>query len=320
MTEETPEEFHSLELSQHVLSLAISPNGTFPDTDELPHPKNKLNELPGGQWLYFTKTLLTTAYPAQYGHELRKKHGANKPPQLMKTLIEYFTKNDALVLDPFAGVGGTLIGATIAKLPRKAVGIEINREWIDIYHQVVEKEKLMSQEMLLGDCIEIMKKMEKQTFDFIVTDPPYNIHLEQTMTHTRYSDEYANRRTDYNMRSEEEKDLANLPSYDEYLAAMKTVFKECYRLLKNDKYMVFIVRDAYQDGEYIMTHADLTNAARECGFKNKGDIIWYQAGTRLRPYGYPYSYVPNIVCQHIVVLHKPNTPNAVPFRDLSQRV
>lgn len=305
MTDDTQEKSIPLELFQDVLSPTISPNGTFPDTDELPHPKNKLNELPGGQWLYFTKTLLTTAYPAQYGHELRKKHGANKPPQLMKTLIEYFTKHDELVLDPFAGVGGTLIGATIARRPRRAIGIEINRDWIDIYNQVVKQEKLMPQEIILGDCVTVMHDMEDQTIDFIATDPPYNIHLEQTMSNDRYAEEFSNRRTDYNMRSEEEKDLANLATYEDYLASMKFVFAECYRLLKNDKYMVFMVRDAYQDGEYIMTHADLTNAARECGFKNKGDIIWYQAGTRLRPYGYPYSYVPNIVHQHIVVLHKP---------------
>src|SRR5438876_9486898 len=106
MTYEGQEKLVSLELPQDMLNPIISPNGTFPDTGELPHPNNKLNELPGGQWLYFTKTLLTTAYPAQYGHQLRKKHGANKPPQLMKTLIEYFTKGDELVLDPFAGVGG----------------------------------------------------------------------------------------------------------------------------------------------------------------------------------------------------------------------
>jgi hypothetical protein len=34
----------------------------------------------------------------------------------------------------------------------------------------------------------------------------------------------------------------------------------------------------------------------------KGDLIWYQAGTRLRPYGYPHAFVPNIVHQHILVL------------------
>ena len=37
----------------------------------------------------------------------------------------------------------------------------------------------------------------------------------------------------------------------------------------------------------------------------KGDIAWYQAGTRLRPYGYPRVFVPNIAHQHIVVLRKP---------------
>ena len=37
----------------------------------------------------------------------------------------------------------------------------------------------------------------------------------------------------------------------------------------------------------------------------KGDIVWYQAGTRLRPYGYPRSFVPNIAHQHILVLRKP---------------
>jgi DNA modification methylase len=305
MTDVGQEDSISLEMFEDVLISTISPNGTFPETDELPHPKNKLNELPGGQWLYFTKTLMTTAYPAQFAHELRKKHGANKPPQLMKTLIEYFTKHDELVLDPFAGVGGTLIGATIARQPRRAIGIEINSEWIDIYEKVIKLEKLSPQILILGDCVAMMQKMEDETFDFIATDPPYNIHFKQTMSNDRYAEVFANRRTDYNMRSKEDSDLANLATYDEYIASMKIVFKECYRVLKSDKYMIFIVRDAYQEGEYVMTHADLTNAARECGFKNKGDIIWYQSGTRLRPYGYPYSYVPNIVHQHIVVLHKP---------------
>ena len=40
----------------------------------------------------------------------------------------------------------------------------------------------------------------------------------------------------------------------------------------------------------------------QVGFVTKGDLIWYQAGTRLRPYGYPRSFVPNIVHQHILVL------------------
>ena len=57
-----------------------------------PHPANTLNELPGEEWLYFTKSLLTTAYPSELGHAARKAHGANKPPRLMARLIEFFSR------------------------------------------------------------------------------------------------------------------------------------------------------------------------------------------------------------------------------------
>jgi DNA modification methylase len=65
---------------------------------ERPHPKNTLNDMGGNRFLYFTKSVLTTAYPAVYSHELRKQHGANKPPQLMAQLIEFFTKAGMSVL------------------------------------------------------------------------------------------------------------------------------------------------------------------------------------------------------------------------------
>jgi hypothetical protein len=68
--------------------------------------------------------------------------------------------------------------------------------------------------------------------------------------------------------------------------------------------MVLIVRDAYQDGHYIMTHADLAGRGEAAGLVLKGETIWYQAGTRLRPYGYPYAYVPNIAHQHLLVLRR----------------
>ena len=38
------------------------------DARREPHPANTLNELPGEEWLYFTKSLLTTAYPSELGH------------------------------------------------------------------------------------------------------------------------------------------------------------------------------------------------------------------------------------------------------------
>ncbi len=76
------------------------------------------------------------------------------------------------------------------------------------------------------------------------------------------------------------------------------------RVLRPGRYAVVIVRDAYQEGRYLFTASDLAARADRVGLVPKGDLIWYQAGTRLRPYGYPRAFVPNIAHQHIVVLRK----------------
>ena len=107
------------------------------DLPRSPHPANTLNELPGEEWLYFTKSLLTTAYPSELGHAARKAHGANKPPRLMARLIEFFSRTGEIVLDPFAGVGGTLLGAAIARGPRRAIGIELEPRWAEVFEGVV---------------------------------------------------------------------------------------------------------------------------------------------------------------------------------------
>ena len=104
-----------------------------------PHPANTLNDLPGEEWLYFTKSLLTTAYPSELGHAARRVHGANKPPRLMARLIEFFSQTGELVLDPFAGVGGTLLGAAIARGPRRALGIELEPRWAAVFDSVVRE-------------------------------------------------------------------------------------------------------------------------------------------------------------------------------------
>lgn len=272
-----------------------------------PHPKNALNDLSGEEWLYFTKSVITTAYPSEHYHDLRRAHGANKPPQLMRSLIEFFTKAGGRVLDPFAGVGGTLIGAALCEPARECVGVEINQRWIEVYRQVIERSKgaLRGYPMIPGDCLEELERMEDASFDFVATDPPYNLHLERTMCDGRYDETFANRRTDYDMRSDDPRDLANLDSYESYLEAMQRIFAHCFRLLKPGRYMAVIVRNAYQKGEYLFTHADLARRAKAEGFVPKGEKVWYQAGTRLRPYGYPYSYVPNIAHQHIVILQRP---------------
>jgi DNA modification methylase len=292
-----------------------------------PHPANTLNELTGEEWLYFTKSLLVTAYPSELGHGRRKAHGANKPPRLMARLIEFFTRSGELVLDPFAGVGGTLLGAAISRGPRRALGLEINPAWAAVYEDVAaallaERDgagPLLADlgsadpggprsfdpagcEMRIGDALALLPGMPDASVDFVATDPPYTVQLPLTMAGGRLAEAHANRRTDYAMRSDDPADLANAATHDDYLDAMERVFGELARVLRTGRYAAVIVRDAYVDGTYRFTGADLAARAARAGLVPKGDLIWYQAGTRLRPYGYPHAFVPNIVHQHILVL------------------
>jgi DNA modification methylase len=293
-----------------------------------PHPRNTLNELSGEEWLYFTKSLWTTAYPSELGHALRKAHGANKPPRLMAKLIEFFTKSGELVLDPFAGVGGTLLGAAISRGPRRALGIELSPAWAEVYRRVVDGALAGGPgappladlgpsdpggvrgfdpsgcELRVGDSLEILPTLASDSIDFVATDPPYNIQLPMTMAGGKLAETFTNRRTDYAMVTADPADLANLPDYPAFLERMTDVLREIERVLRPSRYVVLIVRDAYQGGHYVFTAADLAGRAAGVGLVPKGDLIWYQAGTRLRPYGYPTGFVPNIAHQHMLVLRK----------------
>ena len=156
--------------------------------------------------------------------------------------------------------------------------------------------------MVVGDSVALLPGLAAGSIDFVATDPPYNPQLKITMAGGRLAETFANRRTDYAMVSDHRGDLANSASYGEYLERMEAVFVELRRVLRQGRYATVIVRDAYQDGRYRFTGADLASRAESAGLVPKGDLVWYQAGTRLRPYGYPRSFVPNIVHQHILVL------------------
>lgn len=273
------------------------------------HPRNKLNALTGEEWLYRSKSVLQTSYPSAYGHALRKKHGANKPPQLMKELIEFFTKPGECVLDPFAGVGGTLLGASLCE--RKAIGIEINPEWIEIYNRVCTETDLAPQMMIAGDALKILDGIKAGSVDFVATDPPYNRQFKRTMCNGVYGNQ--NRKTDFTSFSDHPDDFSNSATYDEFLDRMEALFRKLLPVLRENAYVAVILRNAYQDGEYMMTQADVAERARRPLLRDgkhtsrlflKGEIIWHQSGSRLRPYGYPYAFVPNIAHQTIVILRK----------------
>ena len=57
-------------------------------------------------------------------------HPVDKPPELLRQLIDPTTEPGALVLDPFLGGGSTLVAAK--SLGRRAIGIEIEERYCEI--------------------------------------------------------------------------------------------------------------------------------------------------------------------------------------------
>ncbi len=109
----------------------------------------------------------------------------------------------------------------------------------------------------------------------------------------------------YNNFSNFDKDFGNSKDFDEYFGRMGRFFRKAFDVLRNNCYLVVISRDCYMNGSYILVSSKLAEIAKEEANLNlKGEIIWHQNGTRLRPYGYPFVFVPNIIHHNILVFRK----------------
>lgn len=74
-----------------------------------------------------------------------KLHPTQKPVELLERLIELFTDEGDVVIDPCAGSGSTLVAAE--NLKRKAYGFEIKREFYKAATAWIERERLVRDEI-----------------------------------------------------------------------------------------------------------------------------------------------------------------------------
>jgi len=269
-----------------------------PSESELPDPRNRLNDLTNTEWMFFTRSVWITTYPNDTGFNLRKKQGGNKPPRLMADLIKFFTKRGERVMDPMNGVGGTLLGCALCE--REGIGIELNPEWTEIYRNVCKKVGLKEFNVIAGDCLEVLDDVESRSIDFVVVDPPYreDTKWDRTMCNSTYVTRITNVPEQF---STSERDFGNIMNYSQFLAKALLLSHKIKRVLKEGRYFVVFCKDEYQKGEFREKSSSMAQIIAKAGFQWKGKITWYQAGAKLRPYGVPYGYVPNITDQKILI-------------------
>ena len=269
--------------------------------------RNKLNDLTGKEWIpetksfFYQKGLGANSPHAKY----EKMHPAPFSFTDVTKLVKFFTKTGAKVLDPFSGVGSTI--KACFELEREGFGVELNQKWFDITKERLKAESnfdIDDKHLVCGDSRNIKNFFEPESFDFIVTSPPYwNIldkkdHKAKERVENGYDTKYG----------DDENDLANIEDYDKFLTELADIFLSCYDLLKPDKYMCVVVSDFRHKSEFVPFHADLlaelTNRKLEKRFSLRGIKILIQNAKKLYPYGYPFSYVENIHHQYVLIFKK----------------
>lgn len=274
------------------------------------HLDNHLNDLTGREWTFFINSVFATHYPTSgkesYAHHIRKIHPTPKPPQLMRDLIQFFTKEGELVFDTFMGVGGTLLGAALCN--RIAAGIDLNPDYIDAYHAAAAELSLRDFSTECGDCLAVLEDKTKmasltvgKSISLLLFDPPYSNMMSKEKTGADIA-VYGKTATPF---SASEHDLGNMKR-PLFLSKLRESVELALPYIKFRGYVILFIKDLQPDKkEPNLLHADVVNELNKIpNLYYKGMKIWADESTKLYPYGYPFSFVANQIHQYILVFRK----------------
>ena len=274
------------------------------------HLDNHLNDMTGREWTFFINSVFSTHYPTNgkesYAHQIRKIHPTPKPPQLMRDLIYFFTKRGELVFDCFMGVGGTLLGAALAK--RCAAGIELNQKYINAYNEAAKKLELEIFRTKCGDALALLKDnfvMQELTdgkpISLLLIDPPYSNMMSKEKTGADIA-VYGKKSTPF---TASDLDLGNMERTT-FLSKLKESIELIIPYMKTRGYVVVFIKDLQPHKKEVnLLHSEVVDALNQIpNLYYKGMKIWADESTKLYPYGYPFSFVANQIHQYILVFRK----------------
>ncbi|GHU42126.1 hypothetical protein AGMMS50289_06350 [Betaproteobacteria bacterium] len=190
------------------------------------------------------------------------KYRGNWSPYIPRNLILRYSHERDLILDQFAGGGTTLVEAKL--LTRNIIGVDVNDSALIRCHEKCDFERINSGvvEIRKGDARHL-DFIQNESVDFICTHPPYANIIE-------YS-------------SDIENDLSRC-NVSEFLAQMKHVATECYRVLKKGKFCAILMGDTRKNGHVITMSFDAMKLFEAAGFKTKEVIIKEQHNCKATGY------------------------------------
>lgn len=275
---------------------------------EVTAEQKELSRVTKDEWREYTKTVWHIA------NVVDADHPAVFPAEIPRRLIKLFSLHGERVLDPFAGIGTT--AAAALELDRSAVAVEQNGGYLRrIRRTCASIETDGDLQIIHGDSRDL-SAVDDDSVGLAVTSPPYW------------------NKADYGDRPE---NLGNIASYRDFVAALKPIFAECYRVLAPGRKLCVITANVNQHTDHgLLTFplaADITILLRELNFVLINELIWSKDGTggrwgswgTQRPIFGSYPYPPNFlfknVHEYIIIVAKPRklrskAKTALPYAEL----
>jgi len=226
-------------------------------------------------------------------------HPAVMPIALAKQAIELFTHKGELVLDPFNGIGTTLLAAQ--DLDRNAVGFDINKKYCNYSKKRLAQAKLSrssTQATVNDDIQNAPNYLENETVKLIFTSPPYaNLLNRKRLNKSRRGDLRANNQyLRVEQYSQDPRDLGTM-EIEEYANQMKNIYLRLFPLLVPSGHNVINVPDMWwsdgKSGKRIPIHIYVYHAMIDAGYELRNTIIWDRTNivNRVGIFGWPSNYI-----------------------------
>lgn len=261
----------------------------------------QLNNLSGKAWIKLSKSAWITQKllawsgkaPLQKDstfliqHKRKRNKTMNYYPlnETRLKLTELFTQKDQVVFDPCIQDGDTMIAALFAE--RNFIGISASEQQKINATQLVEYHRLKDKKCTLFDFENqptALEQIKNESVDFILTEI-----------------------AKFNFKSNAEN------NYQYHLNEIEKSIENYSLKLKPKSYFVLIVSDQRYKNQYYCCHADVIGMLKKTNLKPQGLINIIQDSQALKAFGYPSTYVPNIINQFAIVCRKNKSINQQVF-------
>ncbi len=253
-----------------------------------------INCLTAKEWLKNQVALWEFYYESRDIRD-RDIHPAVFPIALPKRCIELFTHKGELVLDPFAGVGTTLIAAKDSG--RNAVGFDLNKEYVDSSKKRLSQQKIKEdtkQIMICDDSINIPNYLYENTVSLCITSPPYANMLNRPRLNksligkSRYNSHYKK----IQQYSNNQRDLGTMEP-KKFAEELGKIYERILPLLKPKAHCVINITDLWWENKRFPLHIYVIEAMEKAGYELRNTIIWDRRNlvNGAGIFGWPSNYI-----------------------------